>query len=132
MTAQLKNYTKGVFNDTTDSRKIQHYVTVYGWGVENDVAYWKVQNSWGYYWGESGNFRIVRGKNNLAIETECSYGIPKDTWTQDIRNKTPLTGSNHIPTVTILQDPLPSATFDWRNPINYLTPDRSDTTPTFC
>ena len=89
VTAQLKNYTKGIFADATDSRKIQHYVLVYGWGIENGTKYWRVQNSWGYQWGEAGTFRIVRGSNNLSIETECSYAVPVDTWTNDIRNNTP-------------------------------------------
>jgi hypothetical protein len=28
-----------------------------------------------------GFFQIVRGKDNLGIEEECDYGVPKDTWT---------------------------------------------------
>lgn len=37
-------------------------------------------SSWGTYWGENGFFKLVRGKNNLNIETECAWGIPKNTW----------------------------------------------------
>lgn len=40
-----------------------------------------MRNSWGSYWGENGFFRIVRGVNNLAIEQECSWAIPKNNFT---------------------------------------------------
>lgn len=29
-------------------------------------------------------FRIVRGKNNLGIESRCNFGVPEDTWTQKL------------------------------------------------
>jgi cathepsin X len=79
--AALDNYTSGIFNDTTGDVKIVHEVSVVGYGIENDVKYWNVRNSWGTAWGEEGFFRVVRGTNNLAIETDCAWAIPKDTWT---------------------------------------------------
>ena len=33
-------------------------------------------------------FRLIRGIDNTGIEKGCSYGVPKDTWTEDIRNTT--------------------------------------------
>ena len=36
----------------------------------------KLGNSWGTYWGESGFFRIKMGSDNLGIETDCDWGVP--------------------------------------------------------
>ncbi len=41
-----------------------HAVKVVGWGIESDIKYWHVANSWGTDWGEDGFFRISRGKYN--------------------------------------------------------------------
>jgi cathepsin C len=53
-----------------------HVVAIVGWGVENDVKYWTVKNSWGATWGENGYFRIVRGIDELAIESIAAAAIP--------------------------------------------------------
>jgi cathepsin X len=78
------NYTSGIYEDKTNNLEVVHYVSIAGWGVEDGINYWFVRNSWGSYWGENGYFRIVRGKNNLGIESDCSYAIPEDTWTNNV------------------------------------------------
>ena len=84
----LMNYTGGIFKDETGEVDIDHEVSVVGWGVENGEKYWIVRNSWGSYWGEDGFFRLVRGINNIAIETDCSWATPVDTWTTKVTHKT--------------------------------------------
>ena len=88
VTQQLVNYTGGIFNDTTGRVELDHDISVTGWGEEDGVKYWIVRNSWGSYWGEGGNFRLIRGTNNLNIEGACSWAVPEDTWTKDVRNET--------------------------------------------
>lgn len=85
----LANYVNGTLKYNNQSgNRIDHFVFVYGWGVDNGTKYWKVKNSWGSAWGENGHFKIEKGKNFLGIESQCFWGNPLDTWTDDIRNKT--------------------------------------------
>lgn len=88
VTQELLNYTGGIFIDKTGRMAEDHDISVNGWGEENGVKYWIVRNSWGSYWGEGGNFRLIRGINNLGIQADCTWAVPRDTWTKDIRNQT--------------------------------------------
>jgi len=75
----LHNYTSGILMATTPAR-INHIVSLVGYGTDNGVDYWIGRNSWGTYWGEKGWFRLVRGKNALGIEQMVSWATPKVFW----------------------------------------------------
>jgi len=74
-------YKGGIYYDSTGFLDVDHEVSIVGWGEQNGVKFWRVRNSWGTYWGENGFFRIVRGVNNLAIESGCSWATPVQEWT---------------------------------------------------
>jgi hypothetical protein len=48
----VKNYTGGVFFDTTNATEIDHDISVVGYGIDNQTGwkYWLIRNSWGTYW----------------------------------------------------------------------------------
>lgn len=84
----LIDYTYGIYYDTTGRTSEDHEISVVGWGEENGVKYWRVRNSWGSHWGEEGFFKVVRGINNIVIEGDCHWGVPKDTWTEGVKHIT--------------------------------------------
>ena len=88
MPDSLETYNGGIYEDTTGDLNIVHDISVVGFGVENGVKYWVVRNSWGTHWGENGFFRVIRGTNNIAIESDCSWAVPKDTWNSPLVHKT--------------------------------------------
>jgi len=77
-TAGLEAYKGGIYKEYKPDPSINHIISVVGWGVEKNVEYWIVRNSWGQPWGERGFFKIVLGQPsyNLAIETDCCFGVP--------------------------------------------------------
>jgi cathepsin X len=85
----MENYTSGVFEDKTGDVEIVHDISVVGYGVDTDgTKYWTVRNSWGTHYGEDGFIRVIRGVNNIAIETDCAWATPKDTWTNNTKHIT--------------------------------------------
>lgn len=56
-----------------------HAVSMVGWGnveVESDkIESWRIKNSWGTNWGESGYFNIQRGVDSMAVESMPVHAI---------------------------------------------------------
>lgn len=82
VTKAFTEYTGGILHDTTGRRVFDHEVEIIGFGMENGTKYWHIKNSWGTWWGENGFLKLVRGIDNLAIETNCSWADPLDTWSE--------------------------------------------------
>ncbi|KAL1516758.1 hypothetical protein ABEB36_000619 [Hypothenemus hampei] len=71
------NYRSGVYKHTAGSFLGGHAVRILGYGVENNVPYWLVANSWNSDWGDQGTFKILRGEDHLGIESAVVTGLPK-------------------------------------------------------
>lgn len=71
-------YSGGIFDDKTNATETDHAISIVGWGEEDGVPFWVLRNSWGSFWGEDGWMRLVRGVNNVGVEGECAFGVPKD------------------------------------------------------
>jgi len=76
-------YTGGIYTGPSPKEEAQgvngvnvwqqtnHAVVAVGFGVDEKTGtkYWKLKNTWGLKWGESGYFRIRRGTNECGIES---------------------------------------------------------------
>jgi C1A family cysteine protease len=67
-------YHSGVFAGFCGQR-LDHGVLLVGYGTEKGKDYWKIKNSWGESWGESGYIRVVRNKNKCGLANAASYPI---------------------------------------------------------
>jgi len=63
----LQSYRGGIFSGCYPNSRIDHAISVVGYGTENGVDYWLIKNSWGTNWGENGYFRIQRGVGMCGI-----------------------------------------------------------------
>ncbi|XP_050298280.1 procathepsin L-like [Anthonomus grandis grandis] len=72
----LSFYDSGIYDDEyCSSSYLNHGVLVVGYGSENGVDYWIVKNSWGTSWGESGFFKLLRGKDMCGVSQDTVYPI---------------------------------------------------------
>jgi len=78
--ADFADYAGGIYEHVSGSMEGGHAVSIVGWGVEDGKKYWKVRNSWNPYWGESGYFRIVRGRDECGIESQTAASSSDATW----------------------------------------------------
>ena len=78
VTNEFEEYNGGVYSQG-GRHYINHIISVVGWGREESSGreYWVGRNSWGTYWGELGYFRIQMHTDNLAIEDDCVWAVPK-------------------------------------------------------
>jgi len=72
------SYKTGVYRHVSGSELGGHAVKFVGWGVENNVKFWLVANSWNAHWGDKGFFKILRGTDECGIEDAVSAGLPKN------------------------------------------------------
>ena len=62
--------------------KLTHSTLVIGYGTHMDemhgqIDYWIIRNSYGPNWGENGNLRVRRGRNDFGGEAENIAVVPK-------------------------------------------------------
>jgi len=63
----FQQYAGGIFAGCPSGAKVDHAVTVVGYGSENGEKYWLIKNSWGEDWGEKGFIRLKRGVGMCGV-----------------------------------------------------------------
>lgn len=56
-------YKSGVLTSSACGTNLNHGVLIVGYGIENDVPYWLVKNSWSVDWGDDGYVKIMRSNS---------------------------------------------------------------------
>ena len=56
-------------------QQINHYLIIFGWGIEKGKQYWLVMNSYGNAWGDNGVGKIERGRDINGIESHALWGV---------------------------------------------------------
>jgi len=69
------SYTGGIM--TVCGQSVDHCVQAVGVDTSATNGYWKVRNSWGTSWGESGFIRLAYGANTCDITNDPTYVAPK-------------------------------------------------------
>jgi len=69
------NYKTGVYQYTSGDFLGGHCIKIIGWGTEDGTPYWLINNSWTTYWGDQGQFKIIRGVDNCGIEDDVVAGM---------------------------------------------------------
>jgi len=75
--ADFPTYKSGVYQRHSDQVLGGHAIRILGWGVENNIPYWLVANSWNPDWGDKGYFKIIRGNDECGIEDDINAGLPR-------------------------------------------------------
>jgi hypothetical protein len=73
-------YEKGVFEDKDDTTEIDHAVLLVGYGIDENTGekFFKLRNSWGPRFGESGYIRIKRNDDDdhrCFLDTDPLVGL---------------------------------------------------------
>jgi len=68
------SYKNGIM--TSCGQRVDHCVQAVGVDASTG-GYWKVRNSWGTSWGESGYIRLAYGKNTCDITNDPTYVVVK-------------------------------------------------------
>jgi C1A family cysteine protease len=72
--SSFQHYKSGVFTGPC-GKSLDHGVLLVGYGTDGGVDYWRVKNSWGTSWGDSGFIRIKRGSDLCGISDMASYPV---------------------------------------------------------
>jgi len=68
----FQHYKSGIFTGPC-GKSLDHGVLAVGYGTDAGKPYWKVKNSWGMSWGDSGYIRLARGSDLCGLADAASF-----------------------------------------------------------
>jgi len=74
---EFQLYSGGIYHSNScSSSRLNHAVTMTGYGGSGNSKYFEVKNSWGTSWGDSGYIKFERKGNNMCgVASEGQYAI---------------------------------------------------------
>jgi len=64
----FRNYTSGIVTEADGCpTRVDHAIVAVGWGVEDDVEYYIVRNSWNTTWGDKGYIKIGTAPGKVGV-----------------------------------------------------------------
>jgi len=73
--SSFQHYKSGVFTGPC-GKNLDHGVLLVGYGTDATGGdYWRVKNSWGTSWGDSGYIRLKRGSDLCGLADAASYPV---------------------------------------------------------
>jgi len=70
------SYKHGVYQYTSGDYLGGHCIKIIGWGIESNLPYWLINNSWTTTWGNKGQVKILMGQDECGIEDDVVAGLP--------------------------------------------------------
>ena len=79
-TVLFQSYKSGVITGNTCGTTLDHGVLIVGYGIEKNIKYWLVKNSWGPLWGDEGYIKIERSESTndpgvCGIAMQASFPV---------------------------------------------------------
>jgi C1A family cysteine protease len=64
----FRNYSSGIVTEADGCpTRVDHAIVAVGWGVEDDVEYYIVRNSWNTTWGDKGYIKIATADGKTGV-----------------------------------------------------------------
>lgn len=77
--------------------KTDHAVLTVGYGVDNEVPYWIIKNSWGHLWGDNGYIKVAMNNDRCGVTNGPLLAVKKDPSIAEF----PLKNLNKVPRQSI-------------------------------